>query len=226
MPTKIILLFFTIVVFHVFIGCSSQNIPIAPESAPNNTLNVESMPVGVSEFSTDGAPLAGQGMIGLFNLHIDPLIATADISSLREGALTDVLEVVDITHFLQLAPCTDCVKIKSIAIDPDGNIVLTIGIRHPFPTGDFLKPITGRNRADLHVFNIEGIVASKAESSSFPQIGESVACEYLINADGYTGYLDKTLDDIYHSPSTIHPYILRIKWDSKASLFLRHQEIS
>jgi len=208
MPTKIILLFFTIVVFQVFIGCSSQNIPIAPESAPNNTLNVESMPVGVSEFSTDGAPLAGMGTLGLFNLHIGSSELTAELIPLRSNTLTDVLEVVDITNFLSLSPCTDCVKIKSIAIDPDGNIILTIGIRHPFPTGDFLKPITGRNRADLHVFNIEGIVASNAESSSFPQIGESVAYEYLINADGYTGYLDKPLDEIYHSPSTIHPYIL------------------
>jgi hypothetical protein len=190
-------------------GCSgSANSPFAPGMEKQTLIDNKSLPVGVSAGFQDNAPSEGMGSLGLFSLHINPANLSAEINSIRSGSLTDVLEVVDITNFLQLAPCSNCVDLKAVSIDIDGNLVVTIGIRHPFNAGDMLKPVTGRNRGDLHVFNIEGIVISNVTGDSFSSLDETIAGFSLVNADGYTGYLDGVLDDIYPTDATVHPYIM------------------
>ncbi|MCD6218371.1 PQQ-binding-like beta-propeller repeat protein [bacterium] len=185
-------------------GCSHGDNPTTPEA---NFDSINYLKVGISERFPDGSPASGVGVLGLFNLSIDPSKAAADLVSIRNTALTDVLEVVDITNFLQMAPCYDCAKIKSVALDSDGNLVVSIGIKHPFDIGEPAKPITGRNRADLHVFNIEGTVLSNLDCSVFDALEERVANFKLVNADGYSGYLDATVSDIFRTEATIHPYI-------------------
>ena len=194
-------------VILLLIGCSGHSSSMNPVGINNSIPRIADLPVGVSDFSPDGIPLAGMGALGLFSLHVDPVSQTASLESLRQGALTDVLEVVDITNFLTMAPCTKCVKIKSVALDADGNVVVSVGIKHPFPAGDPFKPITGRNRADLHVFNIEGTVISNIAATTFASTGEKTAGFRLLNADGYSGYLDESIDEIYLTEATIHPYI-------------------
>ncbi len=195
----------------IFPGCSGSN----PASTPVDgniingiTGNFDSMPVGVADRFSDGSPASGMGAMGLFNLYVDSVNGTAELTSLRQTALTDVLEVVDITNFLQMAPCYDCARIGSVSLDADSNLVVSIGIKHPFPAGDPLKPISGKNRGDLHVFNIEGTIISNAAGKLFAYIGETAAGFTLVNADGYTGYLDDSLDEIYPTDATVHPYIL------------------
>jgi hypothetical protein len=201
---RFITLFLILIIFTFFVSCSSgggiEN-PSAPDSASSY------IPVGVSDWGKDGSPSQGMGTLGLFELVIDKTGKSAELTPLRKSTLTDVLEVVDIINFLNLAPCSDCAKIKSISLDVDGNVVVSIGIKHPFDAGDPLKPVSGRNRADLHVFNVEGTVVSNADIRSFSAISESVAGFVLVNADGYSKYLDQVLDDIYPTDATIHPYI-------------------
>jgi hypothetical protein len=175
---------------------------------PQFEVKSASLPVGVTDWRDDGSVSAGMGVMGLFNVHIDIDNMSASMEPTRESALTDVLEVVDISNFLQLAPCTDCAKLKSVSINTDGDVVLSIGIRHPFNVGDMLKPISGRNRGDLHVFNVEGIVISNSEGTSFPGIGDTVSGLNLLSADGLTGYLDNPIDEFYPSDATVHPYVL------------------
>jgi hypothetical protein len=211
MKTKLLLtIFMMIFSITLSIGCSGAGKTPTQPSSPSLTGNelFVSLPVWISERNPDGSPMGGMGLLGLFELRLDASKATAELTSLRQGALTDTLEVVDITNFLQMAPCTDCAKIKSVALDPDGHLVVSIGIKHPFDTGDPLKPITGRNRADLHVFNIEGIVISDMTTTAFPALGESMAVFKLSTADGYTKYLDSALDDIFPTDATIHPYVM------------------
>jgi hypothetical protein len=109
-----------------------------------------------------------------------------------------------------MAPCTDCVKITGIELDSENRAVVKIGIKHPFPAGDPGKPVTGRNRADLHVFNVEGTIVFDDVSSStiFPGIGDTIGPAYLVNADGYTPYPDIPLQNIFPTNATLHPYIL------------------
>jgi hypothetical protein len=191
-----------LIILFVGIGCSSNHAETIPDPGG---LSISPSLVGVSDWNPDGSPLAGQGALGLFNLSINPQQIEAELTPLRNVSLTDVLEIVDITNFLSLAPCSDCAKIKSISLDPDGHAVLTIGIKHPFPVGDPLKPVSGKNRSDLHVFNVEGIIVSNLDVISFP--GKDAADFRLLNADGYTDYLDMPLDEIYPTDADIHPYI-------------------
>jgi hypothetical protein len=198
---------FAIIVFTIiFAGCSGENRGI---TAPELTIDSShAFGVGVTDTFPDGSPSGGTGMLGLFNLSIDPEYVTASLEPIRESSLTDVLEVVEITNFLRMAPCTDCARLKSVSIDPEGHPVVSIGIKHPFPEGDPLKPATGRNRGDLHVFNIEGIIISNSEGESFTGIGQSISGLNLFNADGFSAYLDDAIDDFYPTDASIHPYIL------------------
>lgn len=190
-------------VLVLIIGCSKGN--LGP-TTPQDTHDLDYLPVGVSSWN-DSLPSEGSGFLGLYELEINPAELSAELVSLRKSALTDILEVVDITNFLMMAPCTDCAKVISISLDEDSHPVVRIGIRHPFEAGDLLKPISGRNRGDLHVFNVEGIIVSDAPVILFPSTMQSIADFKLINADGYTGYLDGKLDLICDTEASIHPYI-------------------
>ena len=134
---------FTLAIIFLLMGCSNGgNSPLTPGENINNNISISSIPVGVIDRFDDGMPASGMGSLGLFQLYLDSQNQTAELVSSRTGALKDVLEAVDITNFLSLAPCTDCVNIKSVALDTDGNLVVSIGIKHPFDIGDPLKPIT------------------------------------------------------------------------------------
>jgi hypothetical protein len=187
-------------------GCSGNSTQITASEFP--ITGIHSLPIGVTDLFPDGSPSGGSGQLGLFNITIDPENLYASLEPVRQVALADVLEDVDITNFLRMAPCNDCVKIRSVTLDSDNHVVLSIGIKHPFPAGDSFKPISGRNRGDLHVFNIEGIVVSDSAGQSFPNLGNSLSAVNLVNADGYTGYLDNSLDSIFPTSATIHPFIL------------------
>jgi len=167
------------------------------------------MPVGVSLVSSDGIPREGFGTLGLFSLNINPAEMTAELVPLRNSALEDVLEIVDITNFMTMSPCYDCVKLQSISFGMDGNLILSIGIRHPFPAGNPVAPITGRNRGDLHVFNVEGYIISDGTTPVvFSNLGETMGDFNFLNPDGYSAYMDGSWDDIFPTTATIHPYIL------------------
>ena len=203
MKTKLFLITF-VLLSSMIIGCSSQNNPATPSQ---DVLSGQPL-VGVSERFPDGSPASGMGALGIFNLSVNADEISAELTPIRQNSLTDVLEVVDITNFLRMAPCSDCAIIDSIFLDIDNNLVVSIGIKHPFPAGDPLKPISGKNRGDLHVFNVEGTIVSNVTGTSFPGLGKSVAGFTLVNADGYSPYLDTVLDDIYPTEATVHPYIL------------------
>ena len=191
----------------LLVSCSSGSKNAITPAFENIPTNINQISTGVTDIFPDGSPSAGIGTLGVFELAVNNVDVTASLTSLRNGALTDVLEIVDITNFLQMAPCTDCVKIKSVSLNMDGNLVVSMGIKHPFDAGDPLKPPTGKNRADLHVFNVEGIVVSDAVGISFTSTGETIAGLFLTNSDGFSGYLDSALDEIFLTEASIHPYM-------------------
>ena len=200
-----------IILSAISLGCSGIN-PLTPTEQPDkNAISrpYESLPIAVTDWNPDGSPSGGQGFLGLFSVDIDPANMKGELTPLRSSALTDVLEVVDITNFLTLAPCVNCAKLMGMGLDASGNLVLRIGVKHPFPAGDPFKPITGRNRADIQVFNVEGIIlADDGNSMEFPGLTQTIENFQLVNADGYTGYLDSQIDAIFPTTATIHPYIL------------------
>jgi hypothetical protein len=188
-------------------ACSSPD-PVSTNNSTDNE-NITSIPVMMINQSSDGIT-EGAGLMGIFSVSIDSSSLKGELSSIRNSSLDDALEMVDISNFLRLAPCADCAKLMGIEMDSDENIVLRIGIKHPFGIGDPLKPVSGRNRADLHVFNVEGTVIFSDSSSSTDFYGLSSVVEpsYLVNADGYSAYLDFAIDSIFPTEATLHPYIL------------------
>ncbi|MFH1514351.1 MAG: hypothetical protein ABIG42_02710, partial [bacterium] len=200
---------FILILISLFIyGCSStSDTPISNSSKSDVLNNIDSLPLMVSDTTSDNSPAAGMGIMGLYELNIDPVNEKAELTSLRQGALTDVLEVVDITNFMTLLPCVNCVDLKGFGLDGNNNVVLKIGIKHPFPVGNPSQPPSGKNRADLHIFNVEGIIVSNLVGYYFSSIDELTAGFSLVNANGYTGYLDSSLDSFYLTLATIHPYI-------------------
>ncbi len=202
---------FPAIALIMIIGCSSHGTsPVTPDEQPSNSFTNGNINAGISEYLPDGRPAGGVSVLGLYNVHVDTKNLTGEIVPARNGSLEDVLEVVDISGFMSVAPCTDCVKLQSISLNSDGNIVLSIGLKHPFMPGNPAMPITGKNRADLHVFNIEGVIVSDGGTTPivFSSIGETIGNFFLTNADGYSPYLDDMLDGILNTTATIHPYIL------------------
>ena len=195
----------------IMISCSSKDSisPAIDSSTGNESIHGNHYPLYVSDWNNLNQPIEGMGFLGLFSGRASLDELSFDIAPLRQNALTDTLEIVDITNFLSMAPCTDCVKIKSVGLNENNQLIVSIGIRHPFGVGNSLEPITGKNRADLHVFNVEGIIAAQTESThAFPILGVSIADSGLANPDGYTNYLDDSLDDIFPTDANTHPYIM------------------
>ena len=95
--------FIFLILLTLIFGCSSSNSVISPKPDTN--------PVNSAIYLVDGT-----NSLGLFNLHVNPEELTAELIPLRESSLIDTLEVVDITNFLLLAPCSDCAKINSVSI--------------------------------------------------------------------------------------------------------------
>lgn len=155
------------------------------------------------------SPDTGPAMMGLYQINVDTNTMTGSVEPIRAASAYDVLESVDITGLLTTTPCKDCVKIFNIGFNADYNLVLGMGIRHPFQVGDPGKPITAKNRADIHVFNVEGIlITDKPGTTRFSSQNVDIATGNLVNPDGYTRYLDTLLDNIFPTQTELHPYVL------------------
>jgi len=68
-------------------GCSGNYYRITlPEPQIND---VYSFPVGVTDRFPDGSPAGGEGMLGLFNLSINPSNVTVSLVPIRQAATTE-----------------------------------------------------------------------------------------------------------------------------------------
>jgi len=189
----------------LMVACSGGN----PISTPSNSVaGFPDSQLSFQDRNLDSVP----GALGFYQVKFDGCSTTASLEPVRISDSADVLEAVDITSFMSVLPCRDCVKIYGVGYDEQGYLTLTMGIKHPFPAGDPSKAVSGRNRADLQVFNVEGIVISDSPKVvNFPKVNLKVATGGLVNADGYTAYLDPVLDMMFPTESNIHPYILHFK---------------
>ena len=201
------------ILFHV--SCSGGKNVVTPNlEDKSNFAGYDSLPVLISDFDKDGTPEAGWGVLGLFNLVGNPKTADVKLIPLRRTEFYDTLEVVDLTNFMKLSPCTNCAKVRSIELTSDGMLQVNISLNHPFAVGDPMKPITGRNRADLHVFNVEGLVMATQSTETpvtFTGLGQTVGNTHLVNADGYSSYLDGIIDGLFPTAATVHPYKLHFR---------------
>jgi len=191
-------------------GCSKGiDSPLTPDNitqgikSPSTAL--DNLPIAFSDSLPDGGS-TGIGALGVFDVNLDPVELTADISSLRTGSAIGDSYIVDISNFLSITPCADCVKIDSISINTDENIVVRFAIRHPFKAGNLGEPPSAINRLDLHVFDVFGILHFPGESVTFPLSGKVLSPVRLVNADGYTDRFDERIDLFFPTEGDLHPY--------------------
>lgn len=204
--------------FLVVIGCSSRDSnPIAPPGDDSGVLSgIDStsvFPLIVSDTDNSGNPLGGVGTMGCFFGSLNLNTLEASLMPLRESsnALNDSL-LVDITNFLAVTPCTDCIKLSGVALNESGNPVLTIGVKHPFAAGKKSEPPSPTNRLDLHVFSARGFIISDGVVGggfkNFEVLEEKIPAWRLLNACGYASEFDDKWDNFLDTEATLHPFIL------------------
>jgi len=182
-----------VIIFLSVSACSNGgNAPVSPLNLPDGTGQVgslDSLPV----IAFDGE--TALGLFGAFNLMLSPTKTDAELVPMRSPAIGESY-IVSGSAFFTMTPCSDCLKISSISLSLEENIILGFKVKHPFPAGDPLKPPTARNRNDLDVFDLALIVVPLEKTAdNYPLIGASIYPNILLNANGYTTELSNVIDD-------------------------------
>ena len=191
-------------------GCSSGKNPIMPDGQSGIPGSIDNIPVMGLTMSDDGS-FNALGMMGAYELRIDPVNVTAELVSKRSPSLGESMIVSGI-KFFTMVPCHDCLKVNSVALTADGYLALTFGVKHPFEAGDPSKPPSGKNRLDLDIFDLALVIKPLgATPKHFALIGADAYTGILVNNAGYTVELLNVVSD----PAAL-PYALAID-DSKSA---------
>ena len=177
----------TILLFAA-IGCSggkSSDNPIAPQAPFGGAGpgNLDTLPVIASDGET------AIGVMGGYNLSISNDGKSVNLVPMRSATVGEAY-IVSGKAFFVLTPCLDCLRIISIGLDINENIVLGFAVRHPFPKGDPSNPESAINRLDLDVFDL-ALVVNPLDISPilYPLTNANVYTGVVRNADGYTNEL-------------------------------------
>jgi hypothetical protein len=171
-------------------GCSGGGSPVVPEKS---TGSLDSIPIiGVSEM---GGVTQAIGLLGVYELSINPEDLTAELTSKRLSAIGDSY-IVSGVAFFTVAPCPNCLQIVGVSLDLAGNAVLIFEVTHPFDPGILADPPSAVNRNDLDVFDLAMVVLPTGGTpQTFSQTGVDAYNATCVNADGYTTELADFLSD-------------------------------
>jgi hypothetical protein len=155
------------------------------------------------------------GVWGAWEVNVDTKNLTAEIIPARNAAKIGDIFDADLSQFLTVTPCANCLMISGISFDGFGNLLLGVRMKHPF--GNI------STRPDLHGFDVRAILIGKWDWAQYPVITitkpdgteEEVKFDkyFLMNADGYTGHYDELVNDPRYfmdgedCPANINPYL-------------------
>jgi hypothetical protein len=187
------ILFFTLLL--IITGCSHGGMnPIMPDSI--------SAPAQNYEASSARSLSESLSIFGAYELTIKDDM-TVDLLPMRSSALGESYLVSGIGFFSSW-PCSNCLKLHSLTLSPDGYINAVFSVSHPFEKGNLSLPPSSMNRLDLDIFDLAIVIVpsgitpvnfSKLSTETFPDL-----CAYV---DGYTKELSPVL-----SSSRAFPYYL------------------
>jgi hypothetical protein len=188
-------LIFTILVLTAVSACSNGANPVTPGSQDKN-INLEQPLVSESNYLNDGAN-PYRGVFGAWKVIIDPDTLTAEIEPARNAQAVGLIVDADLSQFLTVSPCSNCMRITAIRYDADKGLILSIGLKHPFANG-----VT---RPDLHGFDVRLIfLIAEPYAQTWNGINmmhpdgleETVSIAgFVSNADGYTSHWDELPTD-------------------------------
>ncbi|MBU0899017.1 MAG: hypothetical protein KJ613_04345, partial [Nanoarchaeota archaeon] len=124
------------------------------------------------------------GMLGAYSLTLSP-DGDFELNSMRTSALGESY-VVSGRHFFT-GYCRDCLRVNSVSLDDNENIVLNFAVKHPFEKGNPAELPSATNRLDLDVFDLALVIEPlDLTPITYTQINVDVYTDILYNADGYT----------------------------------------
>lgn len=185
---SVLVIVLTIVAF--LIGCSSGGSnPVTPEKTSGS---MDYVPIiGVTDAQSSFNAI---GLFGAYELTINSDLTT-ELTSKRVGAIGEDY-IVSGLAFFTIAPCPTCLKMAGVEITPDGNLLLTFIISHPFKKGNTGETPTAINRLDLDVFDLAMVVAPTGGTSvSYSLTSASVYPDVCFGPDGYTTELAEVIPD-------------------------------
>ena len=205
MSRSLVSFFMILVPVVLLAACSGGANPVSPGTAGLPDVSAR-MPVYVSQVSDN--LIAGTGVLGLYQVTIDPGNLTYEVNQVRTSSFVPNEYEIDLTTALTVKICKDCFRINSIGLAGNGDLLIDAGVKHPFPKITSL-PAPKPQRPDLHIFDVQGIVIIDGKKS-FSKIGVTLNPNFLINPDGYTTAFDSVIDSL-GSPFTTpnanaHPF--------------------
>ena len=183
---------FVLILSITMCACSGRSInPISP----NPQTGIADSQLTYDKTLSDSAPL------GSFDFIIESSPLNVISSAPRQAAEIGDSWELEIGQYLQSNPCSDCLKVDDIGFNEDGQIVMKIGVRHPYPRDG--------SRLDLDVMDVRLIIiAQGSEQFSLTQCdGNPIVgnFQFVANPDGYTTHYDDGTDGPY--PGNVNPYI-------------------
>lgn len=209
---------FLLIFFLLFISAcsSSSSDPVLPESKTDAISQDDGAITGEASdvlFVSRSSDILAYKAFGVYQVTIDPVALTGEIIPARNASAIGATFDADLTQFLTVTPCPNCLQINGIQLTSDGHVNVGFAVKHPF--ADPAK------RPDLHGFDVRGIVLADGDFY-FPNtlvnltdtetVPVKANVSLLTNPDGFTHHFDElALDDHYFNPprsydATINPY--------------------
>ena len=172
--------------FFLVTGCSNGKSPVTP----TDLTDTNNSPL--AEISSSGGPSSGLGLLGAYELTINPNDKSVELIPKRTSTIGESFTVNGLIFFTK-TPCYNCFRLKSAKWG--GELTLGFELEHPLPKGDTGQPPSAANRLDLDIFDVAALVKSTG-SNFYPPVFDlnfKKAFNAVTNADFYTGELENLL---------------------------------
>jgi hypothetical protein len=203
-------------------GCSAGNrtlIPVTPDT-PDGLSGFDSIPGEVGAFPAAiwGEDIqSGAGVFGMYNLTLNVDDVSASLNPIRNAGVLGKVYQSDITSFLS-SLCSNCLQVVGVGLTENGELEVTMRLKHPIPIPVDIGNPQPSDRLDLHLFDVRGIVILDGDHAFTGLVSdvngdgtaeEELVCnpDMMVNADGYSTFFDTYIDaNILPTASNLHPY--------------------
>lgn len=221
----IILVLLLINVVLIMWSCGNKTYNLQDTTLPSdNPRNLERYNPSIPILATaihQNQIVSGIGMLGLFEIQVFPEQLNADLEHIKTGSSLSEPFTGDITEFMRINPCSDCLRITDVEITHEQTLRIHFNISHPvqLPVQD---TSISEQRLDLHLFDLAGIVFTSETGSgitSFPSLSaqtsvleqETLSIDnsslHLLNDwDGYTSDYNHMVKRFVKTRANLHPY--------------------
>lgn len=170
-----------------------------------------------------------RNVFGTWKVHIDRETLIAEIEPSRNAHAIGHVFDSDLSQFLFVNPCSNCLSIRNITMDRWSDLHISFVMKHPFGNID--------SRPDLHGFDVRLIFILPSNTDDYSSIKvippggteepASIASYFLMNPDGFTSHYDSLVTDERYFiggediPGNLNPF-LRFFEDYQATQFDPH----